>query len=826
MDLDEPQPQGLFANCSFAIVRSATLTTKDAESLAGELKLHDGEVYIDDYPENNLDLSGITHVIATTSDFPDYHACCDALIPVVKPIWVSHSLAKDKLINPRQYTPDPRFFMSDVVACVADLPHGDADAISGGILAMGGLFSTKFTSQVTHIISLSSDSEACDYAQKKRLNVKVVLPHWVDDCLKLGRKIDEQPYMLPDPEILKPPMGKAPSGKRKTPVEGATDPDPSQQQPRSAQPRRLRKVFKNKTVMLAGDLGISQYLRDILHEIITAGGGELTDFVTKANMYIGKYREGRDYKIASRAGKDVGNLAWLYFLIQTDEWTSPLRRLLHYPIVRGGLPGFPSLKISLSNYSGEARTYLENLINATGAECTKTLKQDNTHLITAHVMSEKCAAAKDWGIHIVNHLWLEESYARWKMQSITDGKYTHFPKRTNLGDVVGHTQLDRHVLEQFFLSSEDTDMTDAEEPGPMRPMSKNTVSAGGLKQTRKANRGQTSNDPPTEQLRTPVPPRFIPTGKENVTPSTTNSRKSKEVASARLHELTPDILLYEKERKRVGGVVYGGRRKAGEDRAPVERKRSADQTSANGGESDTATKKIKRSNPQPTMHLIISGFNKWVGRPKIEDNDKKQLKNLGIICTSDPSKATHLAAPHIVRTQKFVTALAYAPLVISIDFIDACLDENKFLNPEDFRLQDEENEKRLNLSIEASRERARNNHNQLLEGRSIYCMENIHGGFETFKTIVEVNGGRCLQWRNRKVQTVPSSRADSEGSTDNDADHDVYLVTDGRKENKPSWSRFKEMAEEGGKVPRIVLTDWLLETAMSQQILPTQPYEV
>src|SRR4030095_9373166 len=101
-------------------------------------------------------------------------------------------------------------------------------------------------------------------------------------------------------------------------------------------------------------------------------------------IYICRYREGADYIMASRLGKEVGNLSWLYHLITHNTWTSPLRRLLHYPIARSGIPGFKKFRISLSNYAGEARIYLENLIVAAGAECTKTLKQDNTHLITAH----------------------------------------------------------------------------------------------------------------------------------------------------------------------------------------------------------------------------------------------------------------------------------------------------------------------------------------------------------------------------------------------------------------------------------------------------------
>lgn len=145
----------------------------------------------------------MTHVISSTSDFPDYDRATDALIPVVKPDWISASLTKDKLANPRQYSPDPRLFLSDVVVCCADLPEGDKDAIVGGVLAMGGLYSQKVATMVTHIVALTMDSDKCAIVQSKKLDIKVVLPHWFDDCLKLGRRIDERPYMLPNPEILR-----------------------------------------------------------------------------------------------------------------------------------------------------------------------------------------------------------------------------------------------------------------------------------------------------------------------------------------------------------------------------------------------------------------------------------------------------------------------------------------------------------------------------------------------------------------------------------------------------------------------------------------------
>ncbi|OAP60883.1 hypothetical protein AYL99_05885 [Fonsecaea erecta] len=812
----------LFLQCSFAIVRSAGLTEEEAETKAAELRLHGGKVVIDRYPEDRLDLRGITHVISAISDFPDYNACFNALIPVVKPTWVEHSLAKDRLLNPRQYSPDPRYFMSDVVACVGDLPQGDAEAIAGGILAMGGLFSTKLTNQITHIIALSMDSESVAIAAKRKLVVKVVLPHWVDDCLKLGRKIDEHPYQFPHPELLEPDAGRIPTAKRKQQLGGAAHPDPVQLKQDPNPPRKLQNVFRKKAVMLADDLGIGKYLRETLEGLITAGGGTVTKSLTKADMYICKYRDGADYKTASRAGKDVGNLSWLYFLIQTDEWTSPTRRMLHYPVAKDGLPGFPGLIISLSNYSGEARNYLENLIIATGARCTKTLKQDNTHLITAHDQSEKCAAAKEWGVHIVNHLWLEESYARWKMQSITDRRYTHFPPRTNLSDVVGCTQLDRNVLEQNFFPDVDTDHRTTPQADKRTVGAKQPSSVGRAKSEQTAKAGPSS---PMKKLQTPVTPRFTSPGKENTTPSTPHSRKSKEVAVSRLQVQAEDMLLFNKESKRRGGVIYGGRRKSDPDRVQLGQKRSKDEMDDVGTSNDGDAKKVKYEHA-PTIRLVVSGYQKWVNNAKGEDRDKKQLRNLGILVTTDASKATHVAAPNIVRTQKFVTALAYAPLVISTNFIDACLVEDKMLDPEKYKLCDKENEKRFHLSLAKTRQRAKQNANQLLRGRCIYCMENIRGGFDTFKAIVVANGGRCMLWKNRKGTIVPSGRADSEGPTDADANHNVYLISDISRENQGLWSRFRKMAEESRKVPKIVASDWLLEVAMCQEIRPTKPYEL
>ncbi len=128
--------------------------------------------------DDNAPLAKVTHIISMTSDFPDYEDAIRALKAVVKPDWVKASVAKGRLANPRQYSPDPRYFFSGLVVCCADLPSGDKDAIIGGVLAMGGLYSSAVTKMVTHIVALTTDPDKCQTALNKNLKCKIVLPHW------------------------------------------------------------------------------------------------------------------------------------------------------------------------------------------------------------------------------------------------------------------------------------------------------------------------------------------------------------------------------------------------------------------------------------------------------------------------------------------------------------------------------------------------------------------------------------------------------------------------------------------------------------------------
>ena len=196
-----------------------------------------------------------------------------------------------------------------------------------------------------------------------------------------------------------------------------------------------------------------------------------------------------------------------------------------------------------------------------------------------------------------------------------------------------------------------------------------------------------------------------------------------------------------------------------------------------------------------------------------------RLREMGILIVTDVTSCTHLASPHILRTQKFICALAHAPIILSTDFVNDCLSQNERLEPEDYLLQDTETETQVGYKLSDSLVRAKSNKGQLLRGYLIYCTETIHGGFETYKSIVEVNGGKCLLYRARAGSTTAPRAALDEKNDDSEAGtpNYVYLISGTTPEEAKLWPRFRQMVEAMGKNPLVVSHVWMVDLALSQK---------
>jgi hypothetical protein len=652
----------------------------------------------------------------------------------------------------------------------------------------------------------------------------LTVPQRFDACFKLGKRIDEAPYLLPDPEFLSKSSDEAVKIPPSQSLEGAISAVPNT----LIEGRERVVVFAQKKVMLSADLNLNARLRNAITGIISDSGGEVVDSVEACDMFICHYRDGPQYVRAAQSGKDVGNLAWLYYLIVHNEWTSPFRRLLHYPIPRQPIEGFESMRITLSNYGGDARIYLENLITAAGATYTKTMTSNNTHLITARMHSDKCDAAREWNIEVVNHLWVEESYAKCQVQSLTNERYQHFPSRTNLGEVIGQTFHDSKVLKQLYYPGGDEkpepstkkkrkSTSDAQGAG-FNVMNESSPAAG---RNARAPRGTQAT---AGDFTTPAKKgRHVRSGKENDTPSvmSTGSRSAKAQALSKLQSIAPDIALYEKEKKRnPKDGLWGGKRAAD----LIDKERSAMSSSPVPEDADDdvqrsvskrGPKRQRLSLPDVEMRVVLTGYQRWLEDIHKEDSDRKKLRAMGIQIVQDNQPCDYLAAPNLVRTKKFLRCLARGPEVISSTFIDACLDTGKRQDPADFPLEDKSNEKRFDVKLSTSVARARANRGRLLQAVPVYCTADIKNGCENYQTIAEANGAIFKIYRARSGTTIKPTTAEEDGGAPPEP---VYLLSTNTPGEKALWPKFEKMARDGHMEPRIVAPDWLLDVAMKQEL--------
>ncbi len=190
------------------------------------------------------------------------------------------------------------------------------------------------------------------------------------------------------------------------------------------------------------------------------------------------------------------------------------------------------------------------------------------------------------------------------------------------------------------------------------------------------------------------------------------------------------------------------------------------------------------------------------------------MRELGILVTQDTLHCTHLAAPNLVRTKKFLCALASGPVVISTDFIEACVKIKKgdMPKPENFLLKDDAKEKEFGVKLKDVVARAKANKRSLLRRVPIYVTKAIPNGTDTYKEIVEAHGGTFAVYTG-KVPTIKKvNPEDDEGPAE-----PVYLITGHMPEERQLWPKFMNEAKDGNMIPRIVEPEWLLDLALSQQ---------
>lgn len=81
-----------------------------------------------------------------------------------------------------------------VVSTAPSIPKPDTIHLFSQILAYGGQYQNSQSTSNTHIITTEYDPALADYKQ--------ILPDYFNDCFRIGRLLDEEMYLFPEPALL------------------------------------------------------------------------------------------------------------------------------------------------------------------------------------------------------------------------------------------------------------------------------------------------------------------------------------------------------------------------------------------------------------------------------------------------------------------------------------------------------------------------------------------------------------------------------------------------------------------------------------------------
>ncbi|KAG1837309.1 hypothetical protein DFJ58DRAFT_816048 [Suillus subalutaceus] len=153
---------------------------------------------------------------------------------------------------------------------------------------------------------------------------------------------------------------------------------------------------------------------------------------------------------------------------------------------------------------------------------------------------------------------------------------------------------------------------------------------------------------------------------------------------------------------------------------------------------DVATNQLSGpSRESGTVRVMTTGI-------QLTDDTIKRLNKLGAKMTTKPNDCTHLIAKGIVRTEKFLCAIASSPFVLTEGWVNSSVRTGKLLLETDFLISDLESERKWNFKLSTSLERAKREDagDSLLKGMTFYVTPKVEIDLKLLKAVIASAGGQ------------------------------------------------------------------------------------
>lgn len=658
----------------------------------------------------------------------------------MQPTWVERSVAL-RLAQPASlYSPDPSQIFSGVVVCCARMTPHDTEMVASAVTALGGGHKHRLCDEVTHLVATTRESTKMQaLAEHRHVPVVAVAPHWINDSFSLNRllPLDDYQFDLDAPDTL-PVCLRA---TRDVPPRGVPSEPPSL----PSQARGDGAVLAGKTVLFARDVHNGSFeshpqLHALRDRIERAGGAcapplasdaaasALAAAVAAADVIVARHRETDEFRHAVHQAKTIGTLAWLIHVLSTGHLSAPRDRLLHFPYPQTAVEGFPAHTITITNYTGQARAYLKELIARMGGTFTPELTPANTVCVALELHGDKVAKAREWNVAVVNHVWLESCFASWTNENLAQQRFITFPGAAQLSAVLGKVGITDEQLAPWADEAAGEAAVEAATaervPGLGSPNEWALPADQALSEleARAALVDESVDWPSTGEAEVEPAGAAEGTGAAAEAPAESPAEAEAPAeppveAEAPAEAETPAEPPVEAE-------------------APAVAEAPAEPPAKRARTKPGAPRKAPRTPPRRASAPVVATTS-----VELSGADAAALDALHVRRTDDIHEATHLVAKNLTRTEKMLCAIARGLEIVAPSWIRDMARHKRVIDAAPHALVDRAKEAQWGIELAAVLARSRAAPGALLKGHHFYLTKSVQPARDVLRRVIAAAGG-------------------------------------------------------------------------------------
>ncbi|EJD50015.1 hypothetical protein AURDEDRAFT_121987 [Auricularia subglabra TFB-10046 SS5] len=179
----------------------------------------------------------------------------------------------------------------------------------------------------------------------------------------------------------------------------------------------------------------------------------------------------------------------------------------------------------------------------------------------------------------------------------------------------------------------------------------------------------------------------------------------------------------------------------------------------------------------------------------ISKDQAKRLVELGAKPAKKPEQVTHLIADQIVRTEKFLTSINYAPTIVNSNWVEESVKKRCLLPEEGYLLDHPAGAQKYGVHLREAVRLAKEHKATLLQGCTFYVTKSAVHDYDLVKAVVHSAGGKI-------TARAPSLRQAQ--------DKNSYVIS--HVDDRPMWDK---LARQG---VTIYTSDFLLNGVLRQML--------